>query len=426
MRLINFAAFPKAIRIFYLKGYSMTPDIAVICASPPGINPGMDSVDLAFMRLAKKYNFFDRVTFYRLYPAIERGNISEKDEPVYSIIPSDPDFFQSQKAIIYWGDFLHMRQYHEAVARKMLNDGIHATMEDAQRRVQEILLLSNQNTDVMGNALTFGSTLLFNTMRDELHPTYGPVLERFLRNCRAAWFRDIYSALKVCHIRGTYHPNCLGVDCANLLDPDAISARSPGYKPENTVGIFLGRTTGNAKSLIRFALNFARKAGFKPAWLPWGDKNSFPGLMESAKSRDIRALDHFADQPFHSSTDALRNLLNYHLIITDTYHVCVNAWNLGIPAICLTGNETLKTRNVNSGNSYARKDKRQVFLGMYDALDFLVTGAELDNKAQGEARTLHLVDLIHSGKEVEAVYNRIRSHSKFAEDSLIHQLSGII
>ena len=37
----------------------MQREIAAICASPPGLNPGMESVDRALLDLAERHGFAD-------------------------------------------------------------------------------------------------------------------------------------------------------------------------------------------------------------------------------------------------------------------------------------------------------------------------------------------------------------------------------
>jgi hypothetical protein len=401
----------------------MPRDIAVICASPPGFNAGMYSVDLGFRLLAQKYGFLDRVQAYQLYPA---GNpVAAGMENPYLTIPSDDDFFRSQQAIIFWGDFLHMHQYHKAVAKKLLDNNLVTNAGMARQRAREVFLLQGQGDDVLEKSLSFGSTLLFNTMQDELEPDYRIPLERFLKRSRSVWFRDIYSAIKACHIRETYQLNCLGVDCANLIDPTLLSSLGGKPKMDGFVGLFFGRTTANTKEMLDFALELTKNLGCKPAWLNWGDTSAFPTLTSIYKLRSIRSMDFFTEKTVSQPMDAIQALLKYKVIITDTYHVCVNAWNLGIPAICLVENEFSLRRNVNFGDSFSPRDKRQVFMGMYDALNFLVSGDHL-KKEHRKARIEHLIDLIHSGNEIEAIYNRIRLHAASAEHSLIQDIQKFL
>ena len=64
------------------------------------------------------------------------------------------------------------------------------------------------------------------------------------------------------------------------------------------------------------------------------------------------------------------------MIVTDTYHICVNAWNLGIPAICII-DDLGEAVEVNSGQQ--APDKRIVFYWSYQLTDFLISASQLLN-----------------------------------------------
>jgi hypothetical protein len=318
-----------------------------------------------------------------------------------------------------------MHQYHEAVANRLLASGICPTIESAKKRVQNVFLQAEQDADVLKKSVSFGTTLLFNTVEDEEEPVYRTSLERFLKLCKAAWFRDVYSAFKACQIRGSFAHNSLGIDCACLIDP--ITVQGFRKKPaENKVGIFIGRSAENIDRMLRFASDVAKALACEPAWLRWGDAGAFPSLASVFKFRAVRSLDAFSYESNGRVENALSDLLTYRAIITDTYHVCVNAWNLGIPAICLAENKYSPTRNVNFGNYFARRDKRHIFLSMYDALDFLVFTDELENKALRSARVSHLARIVSSGKVVNAIQKRIRVHAESAEELLMQALSSLL
>ncbi len=404
----------------------MERQIAVICASAPGANTGMESVDLALLELAEKYGFRDQIKFYRLYPAPITPGIVNSSRISYSTIPSGAEFFQSQQAIIYWGDFLHMRQYQEAVARKLVAAGLSDNLAEAGTRVRQVFLQTGQQVEVLERTLAFGGTLLFNTIQDELQEPYRAALERFLKLSKGVWFRDVYSALKACHIRGTFQPDCLGVDCAALLDPDHLRQSRGGPAGRDLAGVFLGRTAGNVAPMLDFSADLARLLGLRPSWLRWGDALAFPALTAISGQDAVRALNDYSESPGPQTEFFLNSLLDYKIIITDTYHLCVNAWNLGVPAICFVASEFSQIRNVSFGDSLARRDKREVFMSMYDALGFLVPAAELADASHRQARLLRIAELLNSGRAVAAIHGRIRLHAQFAEKELMHALSGLL
>lgn len=404
----------------------MARELAVVCASPPGFNPGMDSVDRALTYLGEKHGFAGRLRFYRLYPAAQAANGSEAAGISYSVVPATADFYRSQGVTLYWGDFLHMRQYHETVAQRLVRDGACGDLASAARRVRQVFLQAEEDPDTLARSLTFGGTLLFNTLVDEADPAYQTTLERFLKSCRGAWFRDVYSAFKACLIRGALAPGCLGVDCANLVDADRAYPLEGRPAQDDRVGIFLGRSHTNIDEMAGFGSELAAALGCRVSWMSWGDRHAFPALSSIFEHGAVRALGSFTEEPAQSSTNSIAELFRYRAIVTDTYHVCVNAWNLGVPAVCLVATGLSQGRSVNSGDCFAPRDKRQVFMGMYDALDFLVTGEELPDCETRKRRIAHLVDLIAGGEAAASVKGRIRRHATLAEASFMQSLSGLL
>ena len=140
----------------------------------------------------------------------------------------------------------------------------------------------------------------------------------------------------------------------------------------------------------------------------------------------MRSLEGFTVEAVGDPVRALENLRQYRVIVTDTYHVCVNAWNLGIPAICLVENEFSETRNTGVLNYFSRRDKKQLFMSMYDALDFLVPTNELVNTDYRHARTTHVADLLQSRLEILAIHERIRVHARTAESAFVAELRALL
>jgi hypothetical protein len=404
----------------------MDREIAVICASPPGFNPGMDSVDRALVYLGQKHGFGGRLRFYRLYAAAHAGGGGEETGIPYAILPATPDFFHAQGLVLYWGDFLHMRQYHETVARRLVREAACGDLAAAARRVRQVFLQAEEDPGTLARSLTFGGTLLFNTLWDEADPTYGAALERFLRSCRGAWFRDVYSAFKACLMRGSAEPGCLGVDCANLVDADRAYPAAARPAREDRIGIFLGRSQANIEEMVGFGSELAAALGCRASWMSWGDRHAFPALPAILERPAVRNLDGFTEEPARSSADSIPELFRYRALVTDTYHICVNAWNLGVPTVCLAARELSHGRSVNSGDGFAPRDKREVFMSMYDALDFLVPGGELADRETRQRRVSHLVSLIAGGEAAAAVKSRIRRHATVAEASFMRSLAGLL
>ena len=64
------------------------------------------------------------------------------------------------------------------------------------------------------------------------------------------------------------------------------------------------------------------------------------------------------------------------VIITETYHLCVNAWRVGVPAVCLMG-EQPDTWSVNSGSPGTRRDKPTELFNQLDVTPLLATAESL-------------------------------------------------
>lgn len=385
--------------------------IALICASPPGINPGMSSVDLGFLSLVSQHNIPGQVTMYQLYSP---PKILDKPGDVqiqYSTLPDDPDFFESQDLIIFWGDFLQMYQYHEVVAKILVSKNRFANIEEAKKRVKEVFLLKGKSTEVIQKAYSFGGTILFNTITNETEVDYREALSNFLAHAGGLWFRDVFSALKACHLRNIYQPACLGVDCATLIDPELIKKSNDQNTSEKQIGLFIGRTAIHVREIADFAIEITRRISGKINWLEWGDVRAFPSLRKVREVLTDFPVDGYNEEGIRNPEHALKSLTAYKLIITDTYHVCVNAWNLGIPAICFYGSDVIIKQDVSSGNIFSKRDKRQVFMSMYDGLDFLISFAELKNQDLIEKRIEMLIDKIGSTIAIRAINQRIRQHA---------------
>lgn len=397
-------------------------EIAVICAVPPGINPGMSSVDLSLKILLKKLKLLDKVDFFHLYRFFKYQETSSDQIIKYELIPDDLDFLKSKKMILYWGDFLHMFQYHQTVANLLLRMKAFQTIHEALQRVYAVFLMADRDDEVIKKKLSFGSTLIFNSSFDEGDTQYGPALKRFISHGHI-WFRDVFSALKASHLTNDYKSNFLGIDCATLIDPVELNYPGLGLNKENKIGIFIGRTLYHLTEVLNFAQRISDLFQKELQWIQWGDSSAFPFLSEIAIDPSYLNIKNFTEKGIDNPVSAIRALKEFDFIITDTYHIAVNAWNIGVPTICIAGDDQNTGRNVNSGSFFSRRDKRIVFYSMYDALDFLVPYQELDKPELLDNRLTHIVEIIRSGTIQQYIHQKIRKHSKYSEGMLTEAIS---
>jgi hypothetical protein len=384
----------------------------------------MESVELALEAFLQGHGLTDSVRYYRLYhpnhppPALQPGTGRH-----YNLLPEEPRRLLSQAAaVIYWGDFFHMWQYHDAVANLLTARGIAPSKERALETVREAFLLEGSDERDLSKVLSFGSTLLFNTLEDERREGYGAALKRFLKHSGAVWFRDVYSAFKASQLRESFTQSHLCTDCAALL-PRMPRQRCADHP---SLGIFLGRSENHLAEMVDFASALAQRLRLQPVWQPWGDRAAFPALQMAQRSSEVRQLPEFSDAPSPGFAHASSILLQHDCVVTDTYHICVNAWSQGLPAVCIAAPPPDGTRNVNSGLAFAARDKRHTFYAMYDALDFYVVRADLTHPESRARRIEHIARLVEDSNATGSVTERIARHASASADAFWRALRRLI
>lgn len=71
------------------------------------------------------------------------------------------------------------------------------------------------------------------------------------------------------------------------------------------------------------------------------------------------------------AADLFERIADCRVILTDTYHLAVNAWRIGTPAVLVRDRPSGKGWNVNDGGA-AGRDKRQDLYSQLDALPLLL------------------------------------------------------
>lgn len=412
--------------------------ISVICAVAPGPNPGMASVDLSAWSLLRRHVPDGAAVFYQLYtadelladrPEAERAEAAARQKlPFeYRCARGRMDEIYSSDAIIYWGDFLHMAPYQQIVGRRLAQAGVTRDREEAAKLASEFFFLSEAPDEVLGKAVLFGGTLLFNSLRGAAQPDYERNFARLFRNAHSVRVRDVYSALYVNYVRQDYQRSYLGPDCALLLAPEELAALPRGAwtaDPDAGTGcggLFFGRSQQRVETLVQFARDLCQALECAPHWLPWGAKPAF------SMQYDVSSPDHVKARPAPEQWPLLGDLFElirrYRVVITDTYHLCVNAWSVGVPAICIAETRSRQSYDVNCGSRFAWRDKRQVLYGMYDALDFFVYGNELGDAEGRAARIRHLAAMLQDPRHVQAIVERMRRQADAVRGPLAAEIA---
>lgn len=369
----------------------------VLCAPPNGRNPGMASVDMALQPLIQDLGV--EATYWRLWDQSEwidpPGGSAKVDEVTvvdetsrlkYRLARGRLQEFLDADAVVFWGDFHHMAVYLDQTA-----DVLHRRMGTAPRAETDDLtarhlLLRGQSRDVLERTVSFGTTLGFNNARD-YRSTYGVDLQHFIGNARGASFRDGYSARVAELMRAPRTETCLGSDAAFL-------AEGPKQSPGATdVGIFIGRSAVAPERVANLGKALISRLGGSPRWIPWGTapamwpmwgrkrlRLAWPELETG--SRGLSTSEHvkhvhqvvrgpgLVDEVIPAS-ELFMKIASCQVVLTDTYHLAVNAWRTGTPTILLYDRRPGTGWNVNSGEGVGR-DKRHDLYSQLDALPLLV------------------------------------------------------
>lgn len=331
-------------------------NIAVICALPPERNTGMATVDLSahsvLPRLAEGHN----ITLYALGKP-GKWSYQPGELPYgYTNIRDNREQFLSSDVFIYWGDFVHSRSYWEIDHQW---EGTSAERADTLKaEVAEYLFLTGVAEADLKRAVAFGGTIITNEAEDDLDKSYTGKFRRLFSNAGATLLRDALSAAKISPLRPGDDAT-LGCDCAFLLQ-DSDLEQLPDFtlaSERRGVGVFFGRSPSRYK-MMAFSQLIGRALGEQCSWIAW-----FRHYRRMRLTGRVFGFDIPDHQP--SAGALLGQLSGYRFIVTDTYHVCVNAWRLGIPAICIGAGATVST------NSLSDK-KKEILFEMYGARSFYV------------------------------------------------------
>jgi hypothetical protein len=427
------------------------PRINVLCAPPSAPNPGMATVDLAFAEIAAKEHF-PGVTYWRLWDASEwlgEGQLPPAEAPRefldadtglrYQNLRGRLDEFLDAEAIVFWGDFLHMAEYlamnADILTRHLrLFDDLDVARDYAERH----LLLKGQSDEVLRRVVTYGTTLGFNTTQDYAD-SYGSYLRSFLGRVHRTWGRDTYSALIAQLARPEADEATKGTDAALLLGERSHRDREP------SLGVFIGRSQLDPAEVAKLGRALTGRLRLAPKWVEWGTEPAFwpmnhrkrlrvawPGLEHGAQLpslqerwstyRGVLAGERRAASASRPA-ELVDELSRHSLVLTDTYHLAVNAWRVGTPAICLIDPPSRAGWDVNSGGSLAARDKRAEFYSQIEATPLLVESRRLAGP-MGE-----LVDgiagFVSDVEPIEVVHSRIAGMRASARAQFVGAIRGL-
>lgn len=304
--------------------------VAVICAFPANLNPGMLSVDLAFLHVKSVLPNPIEITFFCVEGDFELVLGDTRLE--YNILRSNNQL-DDFDTIVFWGDFLHWYGY-------FIDDFLFRIRRRYPEKSESELLdlwyglFFFENREVLQErTIIFGGTLYSTTASQLIDARYLDALSALYGRARLVLMRDVISVALVNSFGkdGREHP--LGCDCAFLLQPqELISQVGPTTRPAHERYILTAfQRSGSTFALNAFAAYMASGSGAALVQLNWLDRSGVPGL-----ARKLELIRHA------------------QYVLTDIYHLSVASLRDHVPTLCFGHAKSL-------GNS-TRSDKKKEIL----------------------------------------------------------------
>jgi hypothetical protein len=348
--------------------------IAVLCASAPEFNPGMHTVDLAFWRFVRRELPGDSVHFF-CHPAFP-DHLAPLVELPFSYRGYDRcDLLEEYERIVVWGDFLHNRNYLGELTiacRARWPGRSDGEIEDI---LYELLLFEGRGAALADRTVVAGVNLMTMDTATMADTRYQSAVFELYRSARLVLGRDPFSAHTVNQILGDFASSHVGLDGAFLGGAvgveNAYRTRASTPRRSLRIGVFAGRSW-YYEPLFMVAAELCRRLGSRGRWLPWFHHRPWPLLEKYGDEFEVGSEN-------GTLLWTLAQLEACDVVITDTYHLCVNAWSRGIPAICVG-------RGIGSMRYSTDDKKKEVLYASLGALDlYLYSEVPLAQHLQLEA-----------------------------------------
>ena len=393
--------------------------IAVFCAVPFAGNTGMVTVDLAALSILRRLAPDAEITLYTF--AALPGQTHSKSLPFeYLTLETDGDSYFSSDIFSFWGDFAHSRSYltfDRGVIAGRLSTATPDTNDSQYQQhfadFAKYLFLTELPDAKRRSSLVFGSTIITNTATDDQDELYANCFREFFSNVKAVYFRDAISAAKISPLRGA--EATLGCDCALLLEDEDLN-QLHGFKMAELrrgVGVFFGRSPHKLRMML-FSRAVGMALGEKCRWIHW-----LPWDLSKWKRLQCRWFGYEVREGAEEPGVLLSQLSSCKYVVTDTYHVCVNAWRLGIPAVCIGEGGKMPWNSISD-------KKKEVLYSMYGASAFYIFNEQLGSPRSFAGAVRRAVKVLRDTSLVACVRSNIREHVAMALGRLRTALRSLI
>ena len=415
----------------------------IISCAPAGVgtgsNLGMNTVDFAMENIVKEYKLENDVEINRPWDSYFKDKngkypkYKDYDFPLVDVNYNDFNLVQSDsetpKLIFYWGDFQHgkdfVKQTSIRLKRVAQNQGWNIEMnpESLIKKVSEYFLLKKfyDRGKLPFDVAMYGVTLFQNGMNDYIDDDYFKNLKWLYQNSIFAKSRESYSANMISRLKEDYKHSFLGVDCALLNKKEELlslpTTDSKYFNDfEGKIGIFLGRSSKRLSrfGLVKFINSISKKTNKNVVNIPWGYFSG--GLLSNSLGPYMKFVKKYSSPSTNNFTagDILTSMSKLDFIITDTYHVAINAITLNIPVICIYEPSPSRDRDANMGHRYAWRDKRALLFQTNNMSDFLICSHDLSSSKTRSEKVDNLVNLLSGdrGQLTDRMYNNLHMIAK--------------
>ncbi|MFT7880720.1 MAG: polysaccharide pyruvyl transferase family protein [Sulfurimonas sp.] len=398
-------------------------------AGPTKKNNGMKTVDMAWDIFLRKNDLaisYERFSIRLHDTSIQVTNKIKLD--YQGSLDFNFDALNHDDILVYWGDFLHAQHYHQkdlhkltkkpkSLSRRFIKSmffrdkNIKLDKESYIPYVQNFYL-PNCKQKRWKETISFGTTLVGDNDFDIFsQEEYQQSFYSFINGLDRMWTRDVMSATQVSHIRNDYQCNYLGIDAALLVDTKDYEAvlDEPTFeipKPEYILTHF-ARSEEDINKLMNFTVSLKEEMNMPLYWIPWLN----PLNHERFASLEASLKKSVEDINTESYSDIIHLLKNAKLVITDTYHLTLIAWRLGIPVVCLGAGLQYPMSTVDD-------KKKEVFYMMHNMLPFYFFTEQLDDNERVEEFIQFTKKELENGRAINNIVDKIKHQAESVEKDL--------
>jgi hypothetical protein len=295
--------------------------IAALVATPSKGNTGMRVVNDALACWLASHGLLAQTDWFA-FEAPPAFLPAEERAAVRSVLELDP---QRYGRIVVWGDFLIDRNWLAKACERVAAERA-APLAEVRRHAEAVIF---GGADAAPPRIVVGQCFLVSDDAYDADAAYQARFARLAREARILLLRDPVSAARA-HAFGGAALHALPPLDAALLRPTLRARAGDAARslatPRSGYGIFFGRTAGGLAAKLGM-LAAARGAGPAHA-LRWLPGREVPGWLRVASSpREVAP-----QGGVEAWLDALRRL---SFVLTDTYHLALVCWSIGVPALCL-------------------------------------------------------------------------------------------